>query len=381
MRSINRHTVFLRFLASGFLFLVAACEPTPVRIGFTGQMTGAYSDFGVQGRNGARLAAEEINGQGGINGRRVEILVVDDGGTPDGAVRADIQLIRHGVVAVIGHMTSEQCLAALPTTQAAGVPLISPTASSPSLSGRRDLFFRVQPSIEKGPHALARYLAWRRPFWKVCTIRDLRESDYTEPWEKAFARSYRGAGGSFLCRLTYSQLDGRDLERIVAAAKAPHPDAVVLISSAADAVRLASLFLHLSPGTEIYAASWAQTDDLLSHRDEVVERIRIVSDILPMNASDKLRRFSWNYKKRYGVRPSFAAVRSYEAVHLLAAALMRAGTRTDLLPQVLTTLGSVPGLYGPIELDPFGDAVGTYYMVGVRSGRFIVTDRIPGEAK
>ncbi|WP_170920406.1 ABC transporter substrate-binding protein [Desulfacinum hydrothermale] len=358
------------------LLLVSACGQEPIRIGVSGQLSGVYSDFAVQGRNGARLAVEEINARGGIGGHRLELVTADDGGTPQGAVEADRRLMGRGVVAIIGHMTSDRCLAALANLQGVGVPMISPTASSPQLSGKRDLFFRVQPSIEKVPQMLAHTLAEHRPFAKVCTVRDRREANYTGPWEEAFARAYRSSGGSFLCRLTYSRLDQSNMERISESLSSSRPDAVVLVSSAQDAARLAGLVLRCCPNTLIYAASWAQTDDLLTHRKEGVEQIRIATDILPLDASDALRRFAWNYRKRYGVPPSFAAVRSYEAVRLLAAALSRVGNALDRLPQTLTRLGPVPGLYGPIELDSFGDAVGTLYVVGVRSGKFVVLEQL-----
>ena len=65
-----------------FSLTLSACSDAPVKIGFSGTLKGKYSDLGVQGRNGALLAVEEINDAGGLDGRKLELLVRDDLNTP-----------------------------------------------------------------------------------------------------------------------------------------------------------------------------------------------------------------------------------------------------------------------------------------------------------
>jgi len=118
----------------GLLFL-GCVQKEPIRVGFVAELTGRQADLGVQERNAAELAVDKINAAGGVAGRPIELVVRDDRGTSEGAQAADRELIAARVVAIIGHATSGQTIAALPVAEQAGMVLISPSSSTPKLSG------------------------------------------------------------------------------------------------------------------------------------------------------------------------------------------------------------------------------------------------------
>ncbi|MGM0427217.1 MAG: ABC transporter substrate-binding protein, partial [Thermodesulfobacteriota bacterium] len=88
-------------------------EKEPIKLGFSGCLTGRLSDLGTSGRNGAILAVEQVNEAGGINGRPVELIVRDDRQNKAEALRVDQELMAEGVVAIIGHMTSTMSITAV----------------------------------------------------------------------------------------------------------------------------------------------------------------------------------------------------------------------------------------------------------------------------
>lgn len=126
IRPIPVLMIFLLLLA-----LSACSDSSPILIGFSGQLTGKIADIGVPARNGVQLAVETINAAGGINGRKLKLIIKDDGNTPEQAIRVDQELINAGVIAVIGHFTSTQTMAALPLFNKNKVVLLSPTTSTP----------------------------------------------------------------------------------------------------------------------------------------------------------------------------------------------------------------------------------------------------------
>ncbi|CAG0964133.1 partial Leucine-, isoleucine-, valine-, threonine-, and alanine-binding protein, partial [Anaerolineae bacterium] len=128
-------------------FLVSCAGNVPIRVGFVAQLTGVQAELGVQERNGVQLAVEEINAAGGIAGRPIELIVQDDLGTPEGAQAADRELIGAGVVAIVGHATSAQTISGLAVTNPARIVMLSPTATTPELSGLDDYFFRIGYSL------------------------------------------------------------------------------------------------------------------------------------------------------------------------------------------------------------------------------------------
>ena len=177
-------------LLVSLLTIISACgNSDPILIGFSGQLTGKSSDMGVYGRNGVLLAIEAINTSGGIDGRPLKLMAEDDGNTPEGAVAADKKLIDAGVVAISGHMTSSQTLAAMPFITKSNTVLISPTASTPLLSKKVDSFFRVM--VENTAHGteLAEYARSALDINTVITIADLDNKGYSLTFTKSFSRS------------------------------------------------------------------------------------------------------------------------------------------------------------------------------------------------
>jgi branched-chain amino acid transport system substrate-binding protein len=103
----------------------------PVRIGFLGELSGPFSIWGVSARDGMRLAVEDLNADGGIDGRPIELVERDTQGVPDEGVTAFRELIeRRGVVAAGGPVSSDVALAVSRVAEEEGVPLFLVMAGS-----------------------------------------------------------------------------------------------------------------------------------------------------------------------------------------------------------------------------------------------------------
>ena len=129
------HRASVPSLVLAMVVLTACLKKEPIQVGLAAEITGKHSEIGVFVRNGTELAFEEINAAGGVSGRKLALLVRDDLGTAEGARQADRELIRAGVVAIIGHATSQQTLHGREVTEGAQIVLISPTTSTPALDG------------------------------------------------------------------------------------------------------------------------------------------------------------------------------------------------------------------------------------------------------
>src|SRR5262245_16236847 len=122
-------------------------EPVPtdaILIGEVGSPTGGQATFGISTRNGVELAVNEINAQGGINGKKVAIRLYDDQGKPEEAANAVTRLIaQDGVKVILGEVASTNSLAMAPKAQAAQVPMITPSSTNPKVTEVGDYIFRV----------------------------------------------------------------------------------------------------------------------------------------------------------------------------------------------------------------------------------------------
>ena len=354
--------------------LSGCSNSSSVRIGFAGELTGKQSDLGVQGRNGAQLAAELINASGGIKGRPVELLVRDDLGTPAGAQAADRDLIAAKVVAIIGHMSSGQTLAGLEVTAPASLLLFSPTASSPELSGRDDLFFRVAPTPLSQAAALARRVARTRGLQRLALLYDTTNAAYTEPYVQAFTQAFEGEGEQVVSHVAFTSTEQPDPAPLVTRLQANTPDGILLIASALDTALLAQQIRQRGLAVPLFASGWAQTDTLLQNGGQAVEGMEIVIAYDTNSSAASYQAFKTRYEQKFGNTPTFASGQSYEALQVLAAALQQTNGQAKGLKEALLAAQDYEGLIGKISFDPFGDVLRPLFLLTIRNGEYVTTD-------
>ncbi len=115
-----------------------------IKIGYFGDLTGPTFNFGQSAINGVLMAATEINQNGGINGRQIDVVIEDDKGSPEEAARLTAKLIdQDKVVAIIAGGTSGNSRAAAPKAQASHIPLISPSSTDPAVTQAGNYIFRA----------------------------------------------------------------------------------------------------------------------------------------------------------------------------------------------------------------------------------------------
>ena len=152
-------------LVVGVISAAAFCATTAraeIRIGVAAPMTGAQSWFGEQFERGARMAAADLNGKGGVLGQTVEVVVGDDFCDPDQAVAAANKLVADGVVFVVGHWCSHSSIAASTVYEEAQVLMITPGSASAKLTDEGGAnVFRVYGRDDRQGAMVGDYLAER----------------------------------------------------------------------------------------------------------------------------------------------------------------------------------------------------------------------------
>jgi len=353
-----------------FSVFLACTGNAPVLIGFSGELTGSNADLGVQGRNGAILAVESVNESGGINGRPIELIVRDDGGTPAGAKAADSELIEANVVAIVGHMTSGQSMAALPVTEKAGMLMLSPTTSTSLLTGIDDHFLRVQPAITATAGKLARIARSKYRMRQVVVIADQDNLAYSDAFRKAFVDSFEKTGGHLSQNLFFSSSSHPDFDELMQPISPLNVDGLLIVASAKDTAFIAQHLRNNGFPCPLFSSGWAQTDTLIQNGGKAVEGLILVADYDTDSRKPAFEDFRQKYRKRFGRPPTFAAAQSYEAVNLLVKALKQTGGNRSGLKEVLLGINDFQGLLGSIKMDTYGDVIRTQFIVTVKNGHF-----------
>jgi branched-chain amino acid transport system substrate-binding protein len=354
----------LRFLS--LAIVLAACgRETPIRLGLAGPFT---EPRGTSMRIAAELAVQEINAAGGLRGRPLELVVLDDSGTAEGAVAVARRLAGDPtVVAVVGHLSSGATLAAAPIYGGAAHPVavVSPSASSPLVTNAGPWVFRVCPT--DALHA-ARLASWARDRLRAQRAAVLYiNDDYGRGMRDEFTKAFTRAGGTITTSDPY--LDDLPsvrpyLERLQRRGGAD----VLLIAGPRDG------------GERILA-----TRDSLALRIPIIggdglagiqgagaaaEGIYISTAYLPDALGEANTAFVQAYRAVSGNRlPDHRGAGAYDAVRLIARAITDAGPDRqrirDYLAGVGTTHPGFDGVTGRIAFDEQGDVPDKTIAIGV----------------
>lgn len=368
---------FRRRLFAAILILAAlsGCgEPEPVRIGFVAGTSGRVADLGISGWDAVQMAVEECNRNGGIRGRRVQLLVKDDQQDFQTARLAVADLIRQEVVAIVGPMTSDMGLVAAPLLNESGILAVSPTVSTRRLSGRDDFFFRVTGTTRDYAARSARFQIESGGMRRVAAIYDLENSSFTEEWLAEFRKTFLSLGGEIVAMAGFRAEGEQSFLEIAAGALTAGPDGVLIVANSMDSALLCQQIRKIDSQIPVTLSDWGATERLLELGGKAVEGITVVQTFDRHNPSPRYRAFRDAFVQRYGREPGFPGVHAYDAVRVVLEALRHREDGGSLKETVRSARG-FQGLQRTIEFDAFGDVKGAYASVSVvRNGTFVVLE-------
>lgn len=364
----------LVILLLGLSLLWLHMKRSPIILGFMGPLTGKYADLGVQGRNGAFLAVEDINAEGGISGRPVVLKTEDDRGTPEGAKEAAMKLKAAGAFAIVGPMLSTSAYAIKDFIDENRLVTVSPTVSSSRFSGKKDYFFRVIIDTGVRSKGLARFALdildppTKHPrLW--CMIYDLDNVDYTQDFINNFSHVVEEPGDLTSCMIAFRSKEGPVPDYVFGQLEAVNPDAVVLAVSAIDGSQILNWMKTNLPHVPVFGSVWMMTEEL-RRRLTSIEPLEVFAEhIEPPRYTEEATRFKERFRKRFGKEANFPALFSYFAVQVLTKALKKADGNVESLREILSSgITYYSFLVGRITIDEFGDASHLWWIYKLENG-------------
>jgi len=367
-------------MGAALAVVLAACsggEGGEIRVGLAGPMQEAG---GRSVRQGAELAVEEINARGGAGGRRVALVVKDDGGESRKAIEVAAELRDDPTVAaVVGHVNSSATLAAASVYNDPrhGIVALSPTASSPAVSEAGPWTFRVSPSdLAYGP-ALAR---WSRGQGDRRAAVLYANDEYGRGVAASFADAFRRERGVVVEADPYlAEMLGEagGAEPYLRRAIGRGIDVLFIAGRAADAEAMLPTVRRLG-----YAGRVMGADGLLGIESSgsVGEGLFIAAAFFADARGEAASRFVAEFQRKYGQPPNADAALGYDAMQVIGRALAEAGGDRERIRDYLQSIGgrapAVEGVTGTIRFDANGDVPRNEVAIGVvRGGALVSTAR------
>ena len=363
--------LFLPFVLA--FVLVGCAPPEPLRIGFIGGVSGRVADLGISGRNGVALAINMRNQSGGVNGRKVELVVEDDKQDPEVAKQATARLLDRKVEAIIGPMTSVVAMTCVPLINEAKMVMISPTVTTTKLSGLDDYFLRVIASTTEYAHKSADYHFQQQGQRRIAAAYDLRNRDYTESWLTDYRKAFVALGGEIVTTEPYMSGDDTDFARMAERLLKGKPDAVLIIANSVDTAMLAQQLRKRNPGIHISASEWSATERLTELGGKTIEGMTI-AQLLDRNSNNPAYiAFRKTYFEHFAQEPGFSGTAGFDAANVVLDALA-AKKGEQSLKQTILGRKVFQGVQSEIRFDASGDATRETHMTLIRNGNFVRAD-------
>ncbi|QID19299.1 branched-chain amino acid ABC transporter substrate-binding protein [Nitrogeniibacter mangrovi] len=328
-----------------------------VRIGHAGPLTGPLAHIGKDGENGARLAIEDANAQGiVIDGDKItfELLGEDDQADPRQATTVAQRLADEEVAGVVGHVTSSASIPASRVYEQNGIPMITPSATSPKLTaqGYRTTFRVIANDLQQGA-AMAHHVAAGLHLKRVAVIDD--RSAYGQGLADAFADKLKADGVDVVAR-EFTSDKATDFSAILTKIKGTAPDAVFFGGFDAQAAPMLQQMRQLSLNAAFLGGDGVCTDEMLKLAARTLDaHVFCTQAGIPMAKMPKGADFKARFAKRFHTPVQLYAPYSYDATMALIEAMKAADSTdpADYLPKLHTI--SFPGVTGTIAFDAKGD--------------------------
>lgn len=350
----------------------AGCaRPTEFTLGFVGPLSGPMSDIGVSGRNGVTLAVEARNRQGGVRGQIVRLRAEDDAHTPRVAADVDRTLLKAGVFAAVGHMTSSMSLIGAPLFDAAQTVLLSPTTSTNELRAQDDYFLRVFPYSADSSQRLADYVHDRMGHRHAAVLLDLNNRAHSVSAADSFEQEFMLRGGESVTRFPFSS--GPDLHYLPLAQQVATSSAsvVFILANARDTALFCQQLSKLGSSIAKVASDWSASAAVLPLGGRAVEGLLYVHTVDYSDARAPYVKFQRDFEERFGVPADFAAVHSFDAANILLDAAEAVGPNPSAIKSELLRQDGFGTLQTHLRFDRFGDVVREHFPIHIREGRFV----------
>ena len=359
-------------VAAGLALSCGAEKPTAtqsIEIGFFGALTGPQATFALSGRNGAKLAIEEINRSGGVLGKKLELLIEDDRNEPSEAASAVSKLItQNHVVALIGENASSRSLAAAPIAQSYQVPMVSPSSTNVEVTKKGDYIFRVCFIDPNQGKALALFARQTLHAQTAATLIDAK-SDYSVGLAQAFRTEFTAQGGTIIAELKYAEGDS-DFHAQLTAIQAKRPDVLFVPGYYTDAGLIARQARGLGIQATLLGADGWDSPKLVEIGGAAVDGAYFSNHYSVDDPSPAVRTFVDAFQKAYGAEPDSIAALSYDAARLVADAICRAGsTEGKRVRDALASTKDFPGVTGSITMDASRNPVKLPVILKIERGR------------
>ena len=350
-------------------------------IGGIGPRTGAAAVYGINVKNGAQIAVDEINAAGGVNGYKLELKFQDDEHDPEKSVNAYNKLMDEGMQVLMGTVTSAPCVAVAAVALEDNMFLLTPSGSAVECVANPNAF-RICFSDPKQGVDPADYIAEHKLASKVAVFYNVSDVYSNGIYEK-FAAEATAKGIEVVTAQAFTKDSATDFSVQIQKIKESGAELVFLPIYYQEA----SLFLEQAStaGLNVKYFGCDGLDGIigqLADKAGLAEGVMLLTPYVADSKEEKSAKFTAAYREKYGETPIQFAADAYDAIYTIKAALEYAkvtdptidhSALSDALTAAMTKI-TVDGVTGTMTWDESGEPNKTPKAMVIQGGTYVSMD-------
>jgi branched-chain amino acid transport system substrate-binding protein len=349
-----------------FATTVTAAET--IKIGINVPLTGFAASDGTSALNGAKLATEQINSAGGINGKQIELVVYDDQASPKQSVPIAIKLIEKDKISIgVSCSYSGATRAAAGIYQSSQVPYIAAYAIHPDITRAGNYTFRTSFVGEVQGKAGAK-LAGEILKKKRAVLITLN-NDFGKSLVAGFKEKAESYGVTIVNEYPYSIKD-RQFGAIVARVKADKPDVIYATGYFFTAGPLVTQLRAAGVKATIIGQEGFDTQTFIKIAGAASEGVIITTSLDRDSDSLETKDFIEQYEKMFNHKTDMVAASGHTAIKVAAAAIKHAGSLDRAAVRDAVAKTNLIASTGTISFNNLGEVIKDVQVQIVKDGQF-----------
>lgn len=338
-----------------------------ITFGFVGPLTGDISFIGQQNKAAIEVAVDEINAEGGIDGKQVKVIYEDGKCNAKEAAAAGSKLINVDKVDyIIGGECSGETLAIAPLAEQEKVLMISPTSSSPDVTNAGDYVFRNYNSDNDAGKWAARKL-YDLGYRKVAVLWSI--NDYAEGYSKVFRDEFTSLGGEIVFQEKFEQ-GTSDLRTTLSKVKSSDAEAIFFIEYTAGSITFFKQKQELNINLPVFGTDTQSDPEIVKAVGSAADGAKYV-----LAAESYSAEFTQKIKDKTGESVIIGSPQSYDAVYILKQAIEAVGDDPTKVKDYLYTMPAYHGEAGETKFDENGDlAEAAYVLWEIKNGQSVLIE-------
>ncbi len=339
-----------------------------IKIGFNAPLTGFAASDGKSASEGAKLAVEQINAAGGVNGKMLELVIYDDQAKPAMAIPIANKLIGQDKVPVaVSGSYSGPTRSAAGIFQEAKIPYVSAYAIHPDITRAGDYVFRTSflgiIQGKAGAKLVGEILGKKR------VVMITLQNDFGQSLAAGFKEVAKNYGIKIINEYQYSIKD-RQFGPIVAKVKADNPDAIYASGYYFTAGPLVSQLRGAGITVPIIGQEGYDSQKFIEIAGKSSEGIIITTSLDRDSDVPETKRFIEEFEKKAGFKVDMVAASAHTAVLVVADALKKAGSTDPKAIRDAITKTDLKASTGTIKFNKLGEVLKAVQNQVVRDGNW-----------